>query len=68
LAQRERWIEAVVAYDRALVANPRHLTAAVNKGLALAKTNRHPEAISAFDFALALSPAIASCIGDGPIA
>ncbi len=52
----ERHIDALKAYDKALLIDPKFLCAWVNKGTALTRMGRYDEAIAAFNHAIEINP------------
>jgi len=52
----ERYFDAITAYDKALIIDPRFLCSWVNKGTALSKMGRYEEAIGAFNHAIEINP------------
>ncbi|MBR8841025.1 MAG: tetratricopeptide repeat protein [Stigonema ocellatum SAG 48.90 = DSM 106950] len=56
LIDKERYPEAIAAYDKALELKPDRVSAWFNKGFALYYLKRYPEALAAYDKALEFQP------------
>lgn len=56
LSNLEMHAEAIAAYDKALLIDPKFLCAWVNKGTSLYKMGRYEEAIGVFNHAIVINP------------
>jgi tetratricopeptide (TPR) repeat protein len=60
--------EAVAAFDHVLAADPRNVTALINRGNALIKDKRYDDALGSYDNALSIDPAHAAALTDRGVA
>jgi protein O-GlcNAc transferase len=56
--------EALIAYDKAIAANPQYTEALINSGVLLRETHRHLEALDRFQRVLAIKPEHETALGN----
>ncbi|SHO45684.1 hypothetical protein NSIN_20741 [Nitrosotalea sinensis] len=59
-AKQGNYDDALLAYDKALEIDPRHVSAWNNKGIVLSRLKRYEEAISCYDMAIELDSTYAN--------